>query len=248
MWNTLKLADSKEVFRFMVDEKEVTFSLDELLIVLKLPQVTTNNNVEFLKPPELGERDMGIPKWLLIVEIMQTKAYKLYVDDFALDVLMTQAQPTESSQETHRALSALVQTSGSGISNLLAGATTFTGSGNLYCQWEHLTRQDREDKEKYEDPPVGLNQGLRKRKIRKDTEPPKGSKSKESKTSSFKGTKSQLKSSCMSVQEEGPIPPQKWISRIAQAEKPPLTFDELMYTPIDFSAYVMRNLKIDNMT
>nr|GEV09140.1 hypothetical protein [Tanacetum cinerariifolium] len=33
------------------------------------------------------------------------------------------------------------QTSGSGISSLLAVATTFTGSGNLYCQWEHLTWQ-----------------------------------------------------------------------------------------------------------
>nr|GEW52832.1 hypothetical protein [Tanacetum cinerariifolium] len=43
-------------------------------------------------------------------------------------------------------------------------------------------------------------------------------------------------------------PPQKWISIIAQAEKPPLTFDELMSTPIDFSAYVMHNLKIDNLT
>ncbi|GJW82234.1 hypothetical protein Tco_0146209 [Tanacetum coccineum] len=43
-------------------------------------------------------------------------------------------------------------------------------------------------------------------------------------------------------------PPQKWISRIAQAEKPPLTFDELMSAPIDFSAYVMHNLKIDNLT
>ncbi|GJR90725.1 hypothetical protein Tco_0214736 [Tanacetum coccineum] len=32
-------------------------------------------------------------------------------------------------------------------------------------------------------------------------------------------------------------PPQKWLSKIAQAEKPPLTFDELMSTPIDFSAY-----------
>ncbi|GJZ81013.1 hypothetical protein Tco_0646007 [Tanacetum coccineum] len=32
-------------------------------------------------------------------------------------------------------------------------------------------------------------------------------------------------------------PPQKWISRIAQIEKHPLTFDELMSTPIDFSAY-----------
>nr|GEX85812.1 hypothetical protein [Tanacetum cinerariifolium] len=34
-----------------------------------------------------------------------------------------------------------VQTSSSGISNLLAVATTFTASGNLYCQWELLTWQ-----------------------------------------------------------------------------------------------------------
>ncbi|GJV17537.1 hypothetical protein Tco_1362860 [Tanacetum coccineum] len=43
-------------------------------------------------------------------------------------------------------------------------------------------------------------------------------------------------------------PPQTWISKITKAEKPPLTFDELMSTPIDFSAYVMNNLKIDNLT
>nr|GEU83863.1 retrovirus-related Pol polyprotein from transposon TNT 1-94 [Tanacetum cinerariifolium] len=43
-------------------------------------------------------------------------------------------------------------------------------------------------------------------------------------------------------------PPQTWISKIAQAEKPPLSFDELMSTPINFSAYVMDHLKIDNLT
>ncbi|GJT03358.1 hypothetical protein Tco_0824527, partial [Tanacetum coccineum] len=32
-------------------------------------------------------------------------------------------------------------------------------------------------------------------------------------------------------------PPQQWIIRIDQAEKPPLTFDKLMSTPIEFSAY-----------
>nr|GFA28213.1 hypothetical protein [Tanacetum cinerariifolium] len=40
------------------------------------------------------------------------------------------------------------QTSGSGISNLLAVATTFTGSGNLYCQVEtikeYLTKVKKE--------------------------------------------------------------------------------------------------------
>nr|GEX85644.1 hypothetical protein [Tanacetum cinerariifolium] len=43
-------------------------------------------------------------------------------------------------------------------------------------------------------------------------------------------------------------PPQTWISKIAKSEKPPLTFDELMSTLIDFSAYVMINLKINNLT
>ncbi|GJT31583.1 hypothetical protein Tco_0922002 [Tanacetum coccineum] len=43
-------------------------------------------------------------------------------------------------------------------------------------------------------------------------------------------------------------PPQTWIRKIAKAGKPPLTFDELMSTPIDFSAYVMNNLKIENLT
>ncbi|GJZ79968.1 hypothetical protein Tco_0644805 [Tanacetum coccineum] len=43
-------------------------------------------------------------------------------------------------------------------------------------------------------------------------------------------------------------PPWTWISKIAKAKNPPLTFDELMSTPIDFSAYVINNLKIDNLT
>ncbi|GKB01915.1 hypothetical protein Tco_0829959 [Tanacetum coccineum] len=43
-------------------------------------------------------------------------------------------------------------------------------------------------------------------------------------------------------------PPQKWISTIAKARQPPHTFDELMGTPIDFSAYVMNRLKIDKLT
>ncbi|GJX55326.1 retrovirus-related pol polyprotein from transposon TNT 1-94 [Tanacetum coccineum] len=42
--------------------------------------------------------------------------------------------------------------------------------------------------------------------------------------------------------------PQQWLSKIAQVEKPPLPFEELMSTLIDFSAYVMHNMKIDNLT
>nr|GEU60478.1 hypothetical protein [Tanacetum cinerariifolium] len=43
-------------------------------------------------------------------------------------------------------------------------------------------------------------------------------------------------------------PPRKWISTIAKARQLPRMFNELMGTPIDFSAYVMNHLKIDNLT
>nr|GEV49926.1 reverse transcriptase domain-containing protein [Tanacetum cinerariifolium] len=41
---------------------------------------------------------------------------------------------------------------------------------------------------------------------------------------------------------------QTWISNIARAKKPPTSFDELMDTPIDFSAFVMNWLNITNLT
>ncbi|GJV43592.1 hypothetical protein Tco_1428128 [Tanacetum coccineum] len=42
--------------------------------------------------------------------------------------------------------------------------------------------------------------------------------------------------------------PQTWINNIAKTRQPPCMFNELLSTPIDFSAYVMNNLKIDNLT
>nr|GEX53155.1 hypothetical protein [Tanacetum cinerariifolium] len=59
-------------------------------------------------------------------------------------------------------------------------------------------KRGREDKDKDEDPPAGLDQGF------KEAETPKGSKSKESKSSSSKGSKSQSKSSGKSDQAEEP--------------------------------------------
>ncbi|GJS26876.1 retrovirus-related pol polyprotein from transposon TNT 1-94 [Tanacetum coccineum] len=43
-------------------------------------------------------------------------------------------------------------------------------------------------------------------------------------------------------------PSQTWITNLAHAEKPPTSFDELMDTPIDFSAFVMNRLNIANLT
>ncbi|GJY12724.1 retrovirus-related pol polyprotein from transposon TNT 1-94 [Tanacetum coccineum] len=175
----------------------------------------------------------------------------------------------------------------------------FESYGKVYS-----LKRDREDKDKDKDPPTGSDQGLKKRKTRKNAKPSRGSKSKESKSSISKGSKSQPKSSSKSAQAEEPVfetadtemplnqgedldntddqpnveaaskddwfkkperpltldsdwntiktldfrPPQTWVSKIAKERKPPLTFDELMSDPIDFSAYVLNNLKIENLT
>nr|GEW31074.1 hypothetical protein [Tanacetum cinerariifolium] len=167
-----------------------------------------------------------------------------------------------------------------------------------------LEYRGRKDKDKDEDPPAEPDQWLKKRKTRKDVEPLRGSKSKESKSISSKGSKSQSKSSGkfdpaeepvfetgntkmpqdqgddMSIIEDQPNieedskhdwfkkpertptpdrdwnvgkqidfrPHQTWINKIAKAGKPPTTFDDLMSTPINFSAYVLHNLKIENLT
>ncbi|GJY29292.1 hypothetical protein Tco_0405059 [Tanacetum coccineum] len=42
-------------------------------------------------------------------------------------------------------------------------------------------------------------------------------------------------------------PEQGWLNDMANATKPPLTFDELMHTSINFSTFVMNHLKIDNL-
>ncbi|GJT00856.1 hypothetical protein Tco_0822025 [Tanacetum coccineum] len=43
-------------------------------------------------------------------------------------------------------------------------------------------------------------------------------------------------------------PEQTWFNEMVQAEKPPLMFDELMSTPIDFLAFAINRLKLNNIT
>ncbi|GJS72857.1 hypothetical protein Tco_0705698 [Tanacetum coccineum] len=98
------------------------------------------------------------------------------------------------------------------------------------------------DDDRDEDPLAGLDQGLKRRKTSKDAEPPKRSKS----TGSSKGnTSSQLKPKSIGkfVYAE-----EQFTSDLAKAKKPPLTFNELMRSPIDFSAYARNRLEISNLT
>ncbi|GKA22982.1 hypothetical protein Tco_0708944 [Tanacetum coccineum] len=133
-----------------------------------------------------------------------------------------------------------------------------------------------------EDPSAGPNQGIKKRRTRKDVEPSKKpSKSKESakgKTPSITSKSGKSISAYKSVHEiehivqmdvEKPnltnvaddtnepqadttlkIPKKDChgFNSIYKVEKPPLMFDELMSTPIDFFAFTMNRLKLNKIT
>ncbi|GJZ81617.1 hypothetical protein Tco_0646611 [Tanacetum coccineum] len=49
---------------------------------------------------------MQIPDWMITKEMKHTKHYRMYAEVFGLDVPLTQSQPTESTQGTHRTPSA----------------------------------------------------------------------------------------------------------------------------------------------
>ncbi|GJX55914.1 retrovirus-related pol polyprotein from transposon TNT 1-94 [Tanacetum coccineum] len=49
---------------------------------------------------------MQIPDWMLTEEMKHTEHYRMYAEVFGLDVPLTQSQPTESTQGTHRTPSA----------------------------------------------------------------------------------------------------------------------------------------------
>ncbi|GKB55910.1 hypothetical protein Tco_0912096, partial [Tanacetum coccineum] len=62
--------------------------------------------------PEISRRrhkdkvGMQIPDWMITEEMKHTEHYRMYAEVFWLDVPLTQSQPTESTQVTHRTPSA----------------------------------------------------------------------------------------------------------------------------------------------
>ncbi|GJX60119.1 hypothetical protein Tco_0291509 [Tanacetum coccineum] len=116
----------------------------------------------------------------------------------------------------------------------------FEPYGNTYS-----IKRDCDNKDQDEDPPAGSDQGLKKRKMSKD--------SVQGEEPVFEVTNNEIsqdQGGDLGNKEDQPSVKTslKHDCKIAQTEKPSLTFDELMSTPIDFSAYFMNNLKIDKLT
>ncbi|GJX14252.1 hypothetical protein Tco_0206010 [Tanacetum coccineum] len=113
-------------------------------------------------------------------------------------------------------------------------------------------KRHRDDEDKYEEPSAGSNWGSKRRQSGKEPESTSAPKEKTSKTSgnSYEGpaklpTPDRDWNKTFS-HAHGPVQP--WLSSLAQIEDPRELFNELMDTPLDFSAFVMNRLKVDTLT
>ncbi|GJW59235.1 hypothetical protein Tco_0105966 [Tanacetum coccineum] len=130
----------------------------------------------------------------------------------------------------------------------------------FYSYDVYTLKRGQKDKDKDEDPSAGSDRGLKRRKTSKDADPTTEPKKKDSTSGSSKGTKSQPRSSGKSVQSQEPVfevalymPQDKkvvpWETMMIEPRKETASrliddkslkdFDELMNTPIDFSAFIM---------
>ncbi|GJW11300.1 hypothetical protein Tco_1577127 [Tanacetum coccineum] len=123
----------------------------------------------------------------------------------------------------------------------------------------------RGDKDKDEEPSAGSNRGTKRQRSGKEAESSKELTRKESRTtSSLKGAS---RSQPIDLNETthlefitgdddviparetvSDLPPQHWITDLAQAAGKQSSFDEFMATLIDFSAFMINRLKIDHLT
>ncbi|GKC85788.1 hypothetical protein Tco_1141505 [Tanacetum coccineum] len=125
---------------------------------------------------------------------------------------------------------------------------------------DKLKKRKQDDADKDEGPPAGSDQGLKRRKMSKDVEPSKKEKtwvrlmihplSRLIQRDWFKKPKRPPTpnpewNTGKTVDDE---PTQKWLSDLAKVEKPSKTFNELMSTPIDFTAFAMNNMQISDLT
>ncbi|GJT89531.1 hypothetical protein Tco_1078376 [Tanacetum coccineum] len=103
-------------------------------------------------------------------------------------------------------------------------------------------KRSRKDNDKDEDPSTGSDRGFKKRKTSKDAESAK-------EEPEFEIADSDLPQDQEENLDSTTRTKSSWLRPLASsAEKPSKTFDELMSTPIEFSAFIMNGLKINNFT
>ncbi|GJR99483.1 hypothetical protein Tco_0315992 [Tanacetum coccineum] len=98
-------------------------------------------------------------------------------------------------------------------------------------------KRSRDDSEKDRDPSAKSDWGMKIRMSSKEAESSKDSRSKEKKSSRTSKDASQSQHKSFGKQHVDSRPPQTWISQVARAKEPRTSFDELMDTSFNFSAF-----------
>ncbi|GKB56149.1 hypothetical protein Tco_0912335 [Tanacetum coccineum] len=130
---------------------------------------------------------------------------------------------------------------------------------NRFEVQKNLYNAGHDDEDKDEEPSAGSNRGTKRKRSGKETESTNEPTHKESRTTSSPrgASRSQPTDLDDSTHQEfntgdedtvSDLPPQPWITHLAQVAGSQSSFDELMATPIDFSAFLMNRLKIDYLT
>ncbi|GJX51453.1 hypothetical protein Tco_0278298 [Tanacetum coccineum] len=127
-----------------------------------------------------------------------------------------------------------------------------------------MLKISRDDKDKHQDPSARSDRGLKRRKSKEPSHTVDDSGVQQTQEFDMVNNDEQpddediSKSNWYKKPEQPPTPypdwnkrqqvifrpSQTWISNLSRAKKPPTSFDELMDTPIDFSAFVMNWLNI----
>ncbi|GJX18824.1 hypothetical protein Tco_0221501 [Tanacetum coccineum] len=108
-------------------------------------------------------------------------------------------------------------------------------------------KRGRDDQDKDEEPSAGSNRGTKRMRSNKE-ESSKEATQKESKsTSSSKGSQTPNREwNKTKTVDDRPL--QSWMTQLAQASGTQSSFNEFLATPIDFSAFIITRLKINNLT
>ncbi|GJY88415.1 hypothetical protein Tco_0503043 [Tanacetum coccineum] len=105
-------------------------------------------------------------------------------------------------------------------------------------------KRRRDDEDEDEEPSAGSNRGSKRRRDGKEPESTSAPKEKTSKSS---GKSKEGSKSCQAEKPTHTVEDLK-ISNLAQKEDSCESFNELMDTPLDFSAFVLNQLKVDTLT
>ncbi|GJU72023.1 hypothetical protein Tco_1263428 [Tanacetum coccineum] len=116
-------------------------------------------------------------------------------------------------------------------------------------------KRQRDDEDKDEEPSARSNRGSKRRHAGKEPESTSTPKEKTPKSTGKSTERSKSLHKLASPDHDwnktfpadhGPVQP--WLSNLAWEEGPHESFDELMDTPLDFSAFMMNRLKVDTLT